>query len=50
MAALADDAARLEDDDVVGVPDRRDPLGDDQNARSLASVVTSRAENESSKI
>src|SRR5674476_181680 len=33
MAALADDAARLEDDDVVGVPDRRDPLGDDQNRR-----------------
>ena len=33
MGSVADDGAVLEDDDVVGVDDRRDPLGHDDDRR-----------------
>jgi hypothetical protein len=59
VGAEPDDAAVLEHDDLVGVGDGEDPLGDDDHGRrrpsassairSRASVATSSAENESSK-
>ena len=58
MGAAADHHAVLEHQDLVGVGDRGDPLGDESTvaprvtgrsaARSRASVARSSAENESS--
>ena len=31
MGSLADDASGIQDEDLVGIADRRDPLGDDEH-------------------
>mgnify|MGYP001507811812 CR=1 FL=1 len=60
MSSPTDDVSGIEDEDLIGVADRRDPLGDDEHrgvamigfegALSRESVATSRALEASSKM